>query len=131
MILHIKTRQKVEKRDILIFEYVFFYSKFRNYISIQLFQLIYNHRIKPISIMNKKQKLKKDGDDRLNAIVKENNQLKSELSRVNLELEKLESRFSMQVDEYEIEIENITNKLKEKENTVKVSKHNITYILRV
>ena len=53
--------------------------------------------------------------------MKENNQLKNELNTANLELEQLESRFAMQVDEYEIEIENITQKLKEKENTVKVS----------
>ena len=53
-------------------------------------------------------------------MLKENNQLKNELNTTNLELEQLESRFAMQVDEYEIEIENITQKLKEKENTVKV-----------
>jgi predicted metalloenzyme YecM len=53
-------------------------------------------------------------------LLKENNQLKVDLNRVNLELEKLESRFTMQVDEYEIEIENLTLKLKEKENTIKV-----------
>ena len=60
-------------------------------------------------------------EDKLNSMMRENNQLKSELSRINLELEKQEGRFSRQVDEYEMEIDNITNKLKEKENTIKVS----------
>lgn len=52
--------------------------------------------------------------------MKENNQLKADCNKANMELEKLESRFTMQVDEYELEIENLSNKLKEKENTVKV-----------
>ena len=49
----------------------------------------------------------------------ENNQLKTELNKVNLELERFESHFAMQVDDYEVEIENLTNKLREKEHTIK------------
>jgi chromosome segregation ATPase len=49
----------------------------------------------------------------------ENNQLKTELNKVNLELERFESHFAMQVDDYEVEIENLTNKLKEKDHTIK------------
>ena len=45
---------------------------------------------------------------------------KNELNQVNLELKNLETRFTDQVDDYEIEIEKITNKLKEKENTIRV-----------
>jgi DNA repair exonuclease SbcCD ATPase subunit len=63
--------------------------------------------------------VKRTADDKTNQLIKENNQLKNELNKVNLELEKLESNFTMQVDEYEVEIESISNKLKEKENTIK------------
>lgn len=65
--------------------------------------------------------VKKSADDKANLLAKENNQLKAELNKVNLELEKLENSFTLQVDEYEVEIENMSNKLKEKENTIKVS----------
>jgi hypothetical protein len=63
--------------------------------------------------------VKKTADDRTNMLIKENNHLKNELNKVNLELEKLENNFTVQVDEYEVEIENMANKLKEKENTIK------------
>ncbi len=63
--------------------------------------------------------MKKTADDRTNLYIKENNHLKNELNKVNLELEKLENNFTMQVDEYEVEIESMANKLKEKEHTIK------------
>lgn len=55
----------------------------------------------------------------MGALLRENNQLKSELSTCQLELEQLESRFALQVDEYELEIESMSNKMRDKETTVK------------
>ena len=65
--------------------------------------------------------MKYELEERISLLNKENNQLKVDLSRSNLEYEKLEMRFSQQVDEYEVEIDGLTNKLKDKENTIKVN----------
>lgn len=64
--------------------------------------------------------LDKDSDEKLNSLTSENNQLKNSLSRANLKLEQLEEDHIFRVDELEIEIENLTKKLKQKENTIQV-----------
>ena len=58
--------------------------------------------------------------NQINVLTKENSQLKVESNRMNLEYEKLEMRFAHQVDEYEIEVEGLSNKLKDKDSTIKV-----------
>ena len=57
------------------------------------------------------------------SLARHNQHLKAELSRVNLELEKLQGQFATHVDELEIEIEGLTNRLNQKELTIKVSDH--------
>lgn len=63
----------------------------------------------------------KDSDESLNSLNIENNQLKNSLNRANLKLEQLEEDHIFRVDELEIEIENLTKKLKDKENTIQVN----------
>ena len=64
--------------------------------------------------------LDKDSDEKLNLLTSENNQLKNSLSKANLKLEQLEEDHIFRVDELEIEIENLSKKLKQKENTIQV-----------
>ncbi|RMZ93935.1 hypothetical protein BpHYR1_017846, partial [Brachionus plicatilis] len=62
--------------------------------------------------------LDQDSDETLNILTLENNQLKSSLSKANLRLEQLEEDHIFRIDELEIEIDNLSKKLKEKENTI-------------